>query len=363
MMNYLIIGLLIILLISILLGNSNKNIVENLDNSCDICIKKCKDTNTCNNEIYSQCGGNDWKGETCCPAKSKCVAINEFYSQCLLSNDKKPPVPTPPKPTPPKPTPPKPTPPKPTPPKPMPTKPTPPKPTPPTPTPQKPTPPKDKGKWKSGLSVTHYYDCGGQSCDAPLLQPWDKTKFIAGPGYTVLDPNDFGGAKYGEKMWIYGAASDILAKEMGKNIPDLGYITEGDANFGCGQSILIRNSNAKNPNWTALVMRKSRCPPWSSGCDKPHMDLMIPGFDNLQYSTANRCGTEGTGMSKEQSAICGALDNPSTCDLCEKLPSDFTKGCKLFVEWGWKTGNPTCDYKVVETPNAFIEYTKKIQLS
>jgi hypothetical protein len=171
MMNYLIIGLLIILLISILLGNSNKNIVENLDNSCDICIKKCKDTNTCNNEIYSQCGGNDWKGETCCPAKSKCVAINEFYSQCLLSNDKNPPVPTPPKPTPPKPTPPKPTPTKPTPPKPTPPtpmppkptppKPTPPKPTPPTPTPQKPTPPKDKGKWKSGLSVTHYYDCGG----------------------------------------------------------------------------------------------------------------------------------------------------------------------------------------------------------
>jgi len=337
MINYLIIGLIIILLILILLGNNKKNILEHLDNSCDICIKKCKDTNTCNNEIYSQCGGNDWKGETCCPAKSKCVAINEFYSQCLLSNDNKHPKPTPPKPTPPKPTPPK-------------------------PTPPKPTSPKDKGNWKTGLSVTHYYDCGGQSCDAPLLQPWDKTKFIAGPGYTVLDPNDFGGAKYGEKMWIYGAASDILAKEMGKNIPDLGYITEGDANFGCGQSILIRNSNAKNPDWTALVMRKSRCPPWSSGCDKAHMDLMIPGFDNLQYSTANICGSEGTGMSKEQSAICGALENPSSCDLCEKLPRDFTKGCKLFVEWGWKNGNPTCDYKVVETPSAFIEYTKKIQL-
>ena len=218
------------------------------------------------------------------------------------------------------------------------------------------------GEWKDGLSVTHYYDCGGQSCDAPLLQPWNDSKFVAGPGYTVLDPNDFGGAKYGEKMWIYGAASDVLANMLGDNVDGLGKVTEGDATGGCGKSILIKNPDAKNSDWTALVMRKSRCPPWSSGCDKPHMDLMIPGFDNLQYSTANRCGDPGTGMTKEESAICGADGNPSACSKCDSLPENFRKGCQLFVDWGWTRGDPTCQYKVVETPEEFIAYTKKIQI-
>ena len=163
-------------------------------------------------------------------------------------------------------------------------------------------------------------------------------------------------------MWIYGAASDQLAKMLGDNVDGLGRVTEGNVSGGCGRSILIKNPDAKNSDWTALVMRKSRCPPWSTGCDQPHMDLMIPGFDNLIYSTANSCGDPGTGMSQEQSGICGQLDNPSTCSKCDQLPKNFQKGCQLFVDWGWTRGDPTCQYAIVETPKAFLDYTKKIQI-
>ena len=229
-----------------------------------------------------------------------------------------------------------------------------------------PTPPSPPpGDWIDGLALTHYYDCGGQSCDASFLQwPEEASKFVAGPGYTILDPNDFGGSLYGEKMWIYGAASDTLAEQMGDNITGLGKVTQGPFSGACGKSILIKNSDAKNADWTALVMRKSRCPPWSKGCEDGaiHMDLMIPGFDDLGHSTANSCGNPGTGMSKTLSAICGPVPNPSTCTECDKLPSIYQKACKLFVEWGWNTGNPTAQYQIVDTPKAFLDYTKKIQL-
>ena len=70
-----------------------------------------------------------------------------------------------------------------------------------------------------------------------------------------------------------------------------------------------------------VVMKKSRYPPWSYGCARPsfHMDFAVPGFDNLQYSTANICGQQGAGLQKHASAICGyAL--PTACD-CAGIPA------------------------------------------
>jgi len=32
---------------------------------------------------YAQCGGTNYQGPTCCQSGSKCVFINEYYSQCL----------------------------------------------------------------------------------------------------------------------------------------------------------------------------------------------------------------------------------------------------------------------------------------
>lgn len=222
-------------------------------------------------------------------------------------------------------------------------------------------------KWEDDLiNVTHYYDCNGQTCDAELLATWDKSKFVAPAGYTVLDPNDHGGALYGEKMWIYGATSDDLTNMLGENIRELGCVDNASGpNKGCGRSILIKNKNAKNSDWTALVMRKNRCPPWSHGCDNgnKHLDLMIPGFDNTNASTANICGNPNTALTKEESEICGDLNIPKNCTECNKITNQkLSKGCQLFVDWGWNTGNPDCNYAFVDTPQKFIEYTKDVQL-
>ena len=48
-------------------------------------------------------------------------------------------------------------------------------------------------------------------CDAATLQPWDESKYIASSGYSPQDPDAHGGALYGERMWLVGAASDALA--------------------------------------------------------------------------------------------------------------------------------------------------------
>ena len=212
--------------------------------------------------------------------------------------------------------------------------------------------------WQQGLSVTHYYDCGGQSCDAPLLQPFKNVNFVAPEGYNVLDPNDFGGPLYGEAMWIYGAASDKLANILGNNIDGLGHVTESGAGGACGKSILIRNKDATRPDWTALVMRKSRCPPWSSGCNNAlHMDLLVPGFDNLSASTANRCGDSNTALSKKEATVCGNNNAPVNCIGCHTISNKkLAKGCQLFVDWGWKTGNPECEWKIVELTRIYKIY-------
>lgn len=108
---------------------------------------------------------------------------------------------------------------------------------------------------------------------------------------------------------------------------------------GCGKCLLVQNPTAFNNNWTVLVMKKNRCPPWSNGCgpNNIHLDLAAPGYDNLQYSTANICGQSSTFLSKAQSSVCGSWwtkgANTIKGCICSSLPSTtamqkiLKKGC------------------------------------
>lgn len=108
-------------------------------------------------------------------------------------------------------------------------------------------------------------------------------------------------------------------------------------------------------------MRKNRCPPWSYGCGEGqfHMDFAVPGFDHLQYSTANICGNSGTTLTKAQSSICGGV-KPADCN-CGQIPTDtpalrkMREGCELFKQWGWWSGTPTLDWRPVPCPQKFVE--------
>merc|ERR1719335_1590113 len=160
-----------------------------------------------------------------------------------------------------------------------------------------------------------------------------------------------------------GAASDKLSAMLGPDDPCCG--KDGDNKGGCGKCVIIRNRAARQSDWTAVVMKKNRCPPWSHGCDKPHLDMAVPGYDNLKYSTANICGQSDTMISKQQSAICGSWytkgqDTSMGCN-CASLP-DGTKeeqvlkrGCELFSSWGWTRGDPDLEYEPVECPSRFRE--------
>mmetsp|Transcript_3600 Transcript_3600/g.10988 ORF Transcript_3600/g.10988 Transcript_3600/m.10988 type:complete len:210 (-) Transcript_3600:78-707(-) len=112
-------------------------------------------------------------------------------------------------------------------------------------------------------------------------------------------------------------------------------------------------------------MKKNRCPPWTNGCggDEFHMDFAVPGFDNLQYSTANICGNAHTTLSKDQSAVCGTVQAPTHCN-CAGIPAHtpglkrMRDGCELFKSWGWHTGTPTLDWRPVPCPHNFVEQVK-----
>jgi len=277
--------------------------------------------------LWGQCGGESFSGYTCCEPGSTCIQSNRWYSQCRPNVENPRPTPAP------------------------------------QPGPQ-PLPTPSTNSWDGdNMKMTHYWDCNGQGCDASTLQPWDQNRYISSPGYGPQDPMDFGGPLYGEKMWLTGAASDALSQLMGADDGCCGQDPNDGGVGGCGKCVLVQNPLSLHPEWTAVVMKKNRCPPWSHGCDagKPHLDVAAPGFDNLQYSTANVCGSRsGTGFdSKHQSAALGSWytqcgDTEKCVHLCNQLPLAFQKGCKLFASWGWKQGDPhTVKYRAVPCPPRF----------
>ena len=67
------------------------------------------------------------------------------------------------------------------------------------------------------LKSSHFWDCNGGACDAKTLQPWDQNKYRYAGTYAPLDPINYGGPIYGEKLWMTGAASDALSNMLGPN--------------------------------------------------------------------------------------------------------------------------------------------------
>ena len=189
------------------------------------------------------------------------------------------------------------------------------------------------GAWTSPLKATHFWDCNGGACDATVLQPWNIAKYSYATQYAPTDPTEHGGSSYGERLWMTAAMSDLLSGLVGEDDGCCG-ATNPDSG-GCGKCILIQNPAAVHADWTAVIMKKNRCPPESNGCEvgKAHLDIAVPGYDNLQFSTANVCGEasrDATFMTKPHSSICGdwytsGADTTIGCD-CSVLPSVTNEG-------------------------------------
>ena len=126
-----------------------------------------------------------------------------------------------------------------------------------------------------------------------------------------------------------GAASDTLTQKLGADDGCCGQDPDGGG--GCGKCLLVTNPTAVNSHWKVLVMKKNRCPPWTNGCgNQDSLDFAAPGYDNLDFSTANICGQSDTYLSQADSSICGkwyvggASSTQANCS-CASLP-DSTEG-------------------------------------
>jgi len=214
------------------------------------------------------------------------------------------------------------------------------------------------------MTMRHEWSCSGQGCDAGAGDPASPEKFVAPAGYGPQDPANFSGAAYGEKMWLTGAASDALSALLGPDGDCCGADATGVG--GCGKCLLVQNPSSLNPDWTAVVMKKGRCLPSSTGCGtgELHFDIAAPGFASFENATTNVCGVRaGTGFaSQQQSAILGKwfdqCQNTAECaHLCDELPADYQAGCRLFASWGWSKGQPDrVNFTVVECPTAFARH-------
>ena len=249
----------------------------------------------------------------------------------------------------------------------------------------------------SELTSTHYWDCNGGACDAPMLQPWNERLYSFAPQYAPQRPPG-GTGQYGETLWLVGAASDSLSKLLGGDDECCG---RDDTNVGgCGRCILARNPLAQS-NLTAVIMKKSRCPPETNLCSEGsvHMDIAVPGFEFISESTANVCGSADrlqTWLTKAQSGACATSTVGSGCDCswtmaktncgtddgsqcwsaccaptspttdgasscCDQIVANgrparqrLFDGCELFRAWGWPSGAPTLQYQTVACPAEFV---------
>ena len=116
------------------------------------------------------------------------------------------------------------------------------------------------------------FDCSGHSCYAPFIKPWDPEKYVF-PVETLP-------RLVNNTLYVSAAFSDSI-------------------NVSCFDCILLEIENQK-----IIVQKTNYCPPWSNGCEYSHIDLNIPSFDNLAYSTANICDSTDI-MTAEQSSING----------------------------------------------------------
>lgn len=107
------------------------------------------------------------------------------------------------------------------------------------------------------IKGSHFWDCNGLGCDSSTLSPWDPKLFVAPDGYQPQDPLTRGGPKYGERLWMVGAASDKLATMLGDDSGCCG-TDSSTTKGGCGKCMLVQNMNAVNFDWKVVVMKKSR---------------------------------------------------------------------------------------------------------
>jgi len=173
-------------------------------------------------------------------------------------------------------------------------------------------------------NITTYFDCNGGSCYAPLIKPWDPNKYFF---YDEDLPNIKNGI-----LFLSGAFSNSVE-------------------IDCFDCVLLEVENKK-----IIVQKTNVCPQWSNGCEENnfHIDLCVPSFDNLMYSTANICDNVDI-MTKEQSSINGDwyLHYDSLIEAkqnCKLLTFKYQEGCELFCDLNLSNKFKEGDFKKIDCP-------------
>lgn len=209
---------------------------------------------------------------------------------------------------------------------------------------------------------TVYWDCSGQGCDSATLDPFIDAKYISPAQYAPVNPKKDLGIDSPYDLWMTGAFSTSLSEKLGAH----------DPSGGCGKCVMVQinPSQVVSNSWKVLVMKKNQCPPEASGCEqgKIHIDFAVPGYDDLNFSLAQKCGQPGTILTKEDEGLCIKEDDlviPCPCNFTflsnttEEEKTLMKQGCQNFVDWGWKQGDPTFTYEIVECPQEYKNYISK----
>ena len=188
------------------------------------------------------------------------------------------------------------------------------------------------------------WDCFPATCDKSTSN--ERNVFAA--QYAPQNPSSFGGAVYGEQLWMTGSFSPAVTEKM-----------KIRGSSSCGKCLLVNNFDAVNSQWRVIVMKKDECPSSAPYCAGSHINLKVPAFTNSELLTGMKCSDEATTFISTANAIlCNDWDqkpgatSAQQCS-CDSLPEDtaeqkmMKRGCDLFRRWGWKSEVPTLYAEVV----------------
>eukprot|EP00928_Gymnodinium_smaydae_P065769 TRINITY_DN48867_c0_g1_i1.p1 TRINITY_DN48867_c0_g1~~TRINITY_DN48867_c0_g1_i1.p1 ORF type:complete len:468 (-),score=45.65 TRINITY_DN48867_c0_g1_i1:128-1531(-) len=290
---------------------------------------------------FEQCGGNNWKGATCCESGWKCQRRDKWYSQCVHSSAPSPP-PKAPTPTPP--------------------------PSYRRPPPRAPKPTGDDGQWNHGTWTTGYWDCCKPSCawsnkgnvNTPTKACDAKTgKKLSNPNVASVCGGGTAAACADNQPW---AVNDSLAYGFAAAAVGGSSGLKGDNN--CGQCFLLvfepQRHSPNGDNWGGaapqVVGRKMVIQVTNIGYDVTgdhSFDIQIPGAG--QGAFTDGCARQFSGYSSKQFDCGKGYGGCNKLSQCDTLPEPLRKGCKWRFEWlRWnsngQTNNPYVKFRRVKCP-------------
>ncbi|KAL1931150.1 hypothetical protein VTP01DRAFT_10287 [Rhizomucor pusillus] len=301
----------------------------------------------CSNKAYSQCGGQNWSGESCCISGYECKQLNDYYHQCVPQNSgsfsgsssaaapshmatssapsssKAPSSPASS-----------------------------------SKTPSSPAASSSSSSSGSGYNpisggasgdgtTTRYWDCCKASCSWPGKAPvTNPVGTCAKDGVKLVDVNVQSGCNGGEGYMCNDNQPWAVDDNLSYGFAAASISGKSESDFCCSCYELTFSSGEIEGKKMVVQVTNT-----GGDLSNNHFDLQIPGGG---VGIFNGCQTQWDAPSDGWGQRYGGISSASECS---QLPKQLQDGCKWRFDWFKNADNPNVSFKQVSCPAELVKKT------